>query len=87
MPTEKEWFARTLAVIQALSEGREDIIVGSGSYQVIISTKPLVWECPIAIDYRAVEHVGDFQEEIAELRFVDAESDVADEAGSEEDQV
>jgi hypothetical protein len=80
----KEWFARTLGVIQALSEGREDIVVGPGPFQVCISTKPLAWECPVSIDYRAVERVGDFQEEIAELRYVDAESSAAEELGTEE---
>jgi hypothetical protein len=81
----KEWFARTLGVIQALSEGREEIVVGSAANQVTIGTRPLAWDCPVSIDYQVVERVGDFQEEIAELRYVDAESMAMEEAGLEED--
>jgi hypothetical protein len=81
----KEWFARTLGTIQALAQGNDRIIVGSGDRQVSVSTTPLSWDCPVSIDYRAVELVGDFQEEMAELRYVDAEEDSPDEHDDEED--
>jgi hypothetical protein len=71
----KEWFARTLGVIQALACGKNEIIVGSGSCAVVVGTQPLAWDCPIAIDYEAVQRVGDFQEEMASLRYVDDEAD------------
>jgi hypothetical protein len=71
----KEWFARILAVMQALADGKDYIVVGSHSWQVTIGTKPLYWDCPVSIDYRAVECAGDFQEEMADLRYVDGEGD------------
>jgi hypothetical protein len=70
----KEWLARTLGVIQSLGDGRDEIVIGSMPCQVTVSTKPLAWDCPVSIDYHAVERVGDFQEEMAELRYIDAES-------------
>jgi len=81
----KEWFARTLGVMQALGEGDDQIVVGSGACQLTVSTKPLSWDCPVSIDYRAVELVGDFQEEMSELRYVDAESDASEDDDQEED--
>lgn len=83
----KEWLARTLAVIQALAQGNNSIEVGSGSEKVAISVKPMSWQCPVAIDYKAVERIGDFQEEIADLRYQDleeAEEDDGDEDGNNE---
>lgn len=35
----------------------------------------MTWDCPVSIDYDALQRVGDFQEEMASLRFVDAEDD------------
>jgi len=75
----KEWFARTLAVMQALASGGADIVVGSGCTRLAVSTRPLGWDCPVAIDYQAVEGIGDFQEEMASLRYVDDEADEDDE--------
>lgn len=69
----KEWFARTLAVMQAIAVGESEISIGSGSELVAVSVDPLHWDCPVAIDYNAVERIGDFQEEIAALRFIDDE--------------
>jgi hypothetical protein len=74
----KEWFARTLAVMQALANGAE-IVVGSGTSRLAVSTQPLGWDCPVSIDYHAVEKIGDFQEEMASLRYLDDESDEEDE--------
>jgi hypothetical protein len=71
----KEWFARTLAVMQALGAGTSDIRIGSGSRKVTVSTKPLDWDCPVAIDYVAVERIGDFQEEMAGLRYLEDDDD------------
>jgi hypothetical protein len=80
----KQWFARTLAVMQALANGGTAIAVGSGSGRLSVSTHPLGWDCPVAIDYEAVEKIGDFQEEMASLRYVDDESDADDEEAGDE---
>jgi hypothetical protein len=75
----KEWFARTIAVMQAIANGGSEITVGSGNKKVTVSTKPLAWECPVAIDYAAVERIGDFQEEMAQLRYVENDDEDAEE--------
>lgn len=80
----QEWFARTLAVMQGLSAGNADIVVGTGSRSVVVSTTPLQWECPTAIDYLAVDRIGDFQEELAQLRYFDEADE--DEADAERDE-
>lgn len=71
----KEWFARTLAIMQALSGGASEIKVGSGSRELSVSTTPLEWACPVSIDVKAVERVGDFQEEMSAMRYVEEEGD------------
>lgn len=81
----KEWFARIVGVMQALSDDKSEIVVGSQSRKVAVSCKPLCWECPTAIDYFAVERVGDFQEEMASLRYVDDEAEDDDLDGSDND--
>ena len=80
----KEWFARTLAVMQALASGGTEIAVGSGGGRLAVSRQPLEWDCPVAIDYKAVEKIGDFQEEMASLRYVDDESDGDEEEARDE---
>jgi hypothetical protein len=80
----KHWFARTVAVMQALSENKAEVVVGRGRRKVSVSCAPLGWECPNAIDYHAVEALGDFQEEIALLRFRDDEAESEDEDTNEE---
>jgi len=75
----KEWFARTLAIMQALAAGDPEIAVGTGTQRVGVSVDPLQWDCPVAIDYDAVDRIGDFQEEIAALRFME-DDDQSDEA-------
>ena len=77
----KEWFARTIAVVQSLAQGNKEIAIGAGTQQVTVSTEPMEWACPVSIDYLAVERVGDFQEEMAMLRFVDEDDEL------EEDEV
>jgi hypothetical protein len=57
---------------------------GRGSWKVSVSCAPLSWGCPVAIDYHAVERLGDFQEEIASLRYRDDEAEIEDEYTSEE---
>ena len=64
----KEWFARTLGMMQALSEGCSEIVVGSGRRSVTVSCQPMQWSCPVSIDYGAVERLGDYSEEMAALR-------------------
>lgn len=82
----KEWFARTVAVMQAIANGGSEITVGSGNKKVTVSTKPLEWDCPVAIDYAAVERIGDFQEEMAELRYVEDDEDAEEPAGVSNDE-
>jgi hypothetical protein len=79
----KEWFARTLAVMQALASEGSEISIGCGSGRLAVSTQPMGWDCPVAIDYQAVERIGDFQEEMASLRFMDDESGDDEEARDE----
>jgi hypothetical protein len=83
----KEWFARTIAVMQAIANGGSEITVGSGNKKVTVSTKPLAWNCSVAIDYAAVERIGDFQEEMAQLRYVenDDEDDEEPDEGSNDE--
>jgi len=80
----KEWFSRTLAVMQAIADGKPEITIGTSSEMVAVSVNPLQWDCPVAIDYHAVERIGDFQEEIAALRYMDDDEELeADEATNE----
>ena len=81
----KEWFARTLAIMQALSDGEEYIQVGAGSRRVFVSTDPITWKCPVSIDYEAVERIGDFQEEMSQLRYTDFEDEDLEDEGSYND--
>ena len=77
----KEWLARTLGVMQGLANNanRNAIEVGSEERRkLVVSTTPLTWECPISIDVDAVDRIGDFQEEMASLRYMEQE----DEAGA-----
>jgi len=78
----KEWFARTLAVMQSISGGKPKIEIGSGVRQLTVSTSPMEWECPVSINWEAVERVGDFQEEMAGMRYYD-EDDQDDEESSD----
>jgi hypothetical protein len=72
----QQWFARLLGLMQALrSENSETIQIGSGARAVAIGVSPLEWECPVAIDVEAMNRVGDFQEEMSSLRFMDDEGD------------
>jgi hypothetical protein len=81
----KEWFARTLAVMQALSGGKPEIEVGSGTRRLAVSTTPIEWQCPVSINWEAVERVGDFQEEMAAMRYLDEdEGEDDEEAGKAE---
>lgn len=80
----QEWFARIVGVMQALGNGHDEIVIGSGSEQVTVAISPLSWQCPVSIDYLAVEKVGDFQEEMASMRYV--EDDETHLANTEEEQ-
>jgi Restriction endonuclease len=82
----KEWFARTIGVMQGLSDDKTEIVVGNGHRKVSVSCSPLKWECPIAIDYHAVERVGDFQDEMAQLRFTDGDGETEGEGDGAEGQ-
>ena len=68
----KEWLARTIGVMQGLAnnESKDAIEIGfEDKRKVIVSTKPLEWDCPISIDVEAVDRIGDFQEEMANARY------------------
>ncbi len=73
----KQWVGRTIGMMQGISntENQEEILIGSGSSQVAVSTKPLQWDCPISIDAEAVERIGDFQEEMADIKTFEVEED------------
>lgn len=78
----KQWFIRTLAMMQALREDPESdtIDIGVGKRKVAISVTPLHWACPVAIDVEAVEKIGDLQEELASIGYIDTEEDDEEEA-------
>ena len=68
----KEWLARTLGVMQALSTTEDKTLINIGSEHkrtVSVSTRPLDWDCPVSIDVEAVDRIGDFQEEMASSRY------------------
>ena len=70
----KEWLPRMLGLMQALrTENSEGIQIGNGRRAVVVGVEPLTWKCPVAIDVEAMDRVGDFQEEMASLRFVEDE--------------
>jgi hypothetical protein len=71
----KEWLARVLGAIQALKGPGADIEIGSGRRAVLVSCTPLQWDCPIAIDVEAMARFEDFQREMAQMRYADAEDD------------
>jgi hypothetical protein len=72
----KEWLARLLGLMQALRSVGSDVIqVGTARHAVIVKVKPLDWECPVAIDVEAMDRVGDFQEEMSSLRFIEEEEE------------
>ncbi|MFN0007196.1 MAG: hypothetical protein ACKVXR_04745 [Planctomycetota bacterium] len=68
----QHWLARTLAVMQAIASEPGLIVVGPPENRIAIATAPLSWSCPVSIDESAVQRIGDFQEEMAALRHVDA---------------
>lgn len=82
----KEWFSRTLAVMQAIGNADSTIEIGSGHRTVRISTVPLNWECPVSINTDALDRVGDFQEEMAAMRFMEEPDDEDEEFLPENDQ-
>jgi hypothetical protein len=71
----KEWFARTLGIMQAISSRGTTIEVGTRIRTVSVSTTPLEWQSPVSIDVDAVERVGDFQEEMAAMHYTDEDDD------------
>lgn len=74
----QHWFARTLGVMQAVSEDGREIVVSDGEQRVAVSTAPLTWNCPVSIDNDAVDRIGDFQEEMASLRYVENDTEDAE---------
>lgn len=81
----KEWLARILGIMQALKVDGDSIEVGNGKRRVSVSTTPLGWECPVSIDVEAIDRVGDFQEEMAAMRYVDEEDEEEEPVGIPED--
>ena len=70
------WLARTLGMIQALAQAGDTIEIGKGDEAVSISVAPLQWECPMAIDYHAVERIGDYQAEFAQMKALPDDDDL-----------
>lgn len=83
----KEWLARTLGVMHALSTDQGVIRIGEGHRAVTVSTSPLEWSCPVALDTAALERIGDFQAELAAIRdaYLEDEEEDATEAANDED--
>ena len=82
----KQWIARTIGMMQGIAntEKQDEILIGSGRTQVIVSTAPLQWDCPISIDVEAVDRIGDFQEEMADIKTFDIEEDEISEKETKE---
>lgn len=76
----KEWLARLLGVVQALETSPGRIEVGEGSRAMVMSTKPLSWECPVGLDVSVLSDLSDIGEEIATYRTRDDDDDVSNEA-------
>ena len=76
----RQWFARTLGIMQFIANGGSDInghiSIGSGLESVSVSVKPFSWLCPVSIDVEALDRVGDFQFELAAAREIRDASDV-----------
>jgi hypothetical protein len=70
----QHWLARTLGVMQFFADACNEIVISDGVAKVVVSTTPLSWDCPVSIDSEAVERIGDFQEEMASLRFTEEDS-------------
>jgi hypothetical protein len=81
----KEWFARTLAVMQAISGGKPEIEVGAGARRLAVGTAPIEWQCPVSINWEAVERAGDFQEEMAAMRYFDEHEEEDEERPDQEE--
>ena len=68
----KQWLARTLAIMQRIAnEGaglEAEIRIGSEHHQVAVTTAPLSWSCPVSIDVVTLDQLGRIQEELAALR-------------------
>ena len=71
----KEWLARTLGVVQAIADRNRNIEIGVGRRRVSVSASPLEWQCPVSIDVEAMDRIGDFQEEMAAMRYAEDEED------------
>lgn len=69
----KEWFMRTLAMMQRMGQGKDTIDVGAGREKVSVRTTPLRLECPLSIDVAAMDALDDFQSEFSALREDDEE--------------
>ena len=61
--------------MQSLETNERVIEIGSGKHQIVVRTIPMTWDCPVAIDYKALQRVGDFQEEMASMRYVDLDDE------------
>lgn len=59
-----KWLAKTLAMMRGLSMGEDEVCIGSGSAAVRVSVWPERWNCPVSLDYEAMETLGDFQGEM-----------------------
>jgi hypothetical protein len=80
----REWLARMLGVMQALSSGADEIHVGDGEVEVTIQAKPVQWACPVAIDLEAMSRVSDIGEELAQISAYDDLDDDRSEVGAVE---
>lgn len=60
-----DWFNRTLAVAQFLSDGGAEIAIGTTlEQQVVFSASPLHWEVPVSINEAALENAKEKRSEV-----------------------
>ena len=75
----RQWLQRTLGLMQFIAGKGPDIhshiIIGNGRQAVDVAVAPLTWECPVSIDVKALDRVGDYQAELA------AAQEVSDDTG------
>ncbi|CAB3799988.1 hypothetical protein [Paraburkholderia fynbosensis] len=69
----QKWLRLLLGIVQSLETGPDTIQIGTGPRSVTMSTRPLMWECPVGLDVVALARAPDIGEEIAEYRSRDAE--------------
>jgi hypothetical protein len=71
----QQWLARLLGVVQALETAPGQLKIGEGARSVVMKSKPLGWQCPVALDVLALSGMSDIGLEMAEYRARDESDD------------